>query len=238
MKQCPACRTTYTDATLVYCLADGAPLESLAGEQETVVRPAGQPMRVDVSHEAQRPGAPPPNTVNTAPAGSSNVVLKVLLGLLALGFLVAAAIAIGALVYFNMQGRAEVAQNTNQATPKPTATPAANETDELRDQIANLERLINEQKKNNQPVNVPLTLPKQMTTTTTAPVDSPGDGFLALRSLPNSQVGARILKIPHGATVSIGACGPVVRPVNRAGRWCQASYGGYTGWVFDAFLVY
>jgi len=119
-----------------------------------------------------------------------------------------------------------------------TPTPAKNETDELRDQIANLEKLLNEQKKTNQPANVPLKMPEQSKTTVSAQVDSPGDGFLALRSLPSSDIGNRITKIPHGATVSIGACGPVVRPVSRQGRWCQAAYNGYSGWVFDAYLLY
>ena len=79
---------------------------------------------------------------------------------------------------------------------------------------------------------------RELTDTKTARVDSPGDGFLALRKLPHSEIGERIAKIPHGATVEVGVCGPVVRPVNRAGRWCQASYNGQTGWVFDAYLVY
>ena len=32
MKQCPSCRTTYTDESLSFCLADGTPLTEMAEE--------------------------------------------------------------------------------------------------------------------------------------------------------------------------------------------------------------
>ena len=251
MKQCGACKTTYTDDTLRYCLADGTILTDFSVEQPTLVRHGetfSAEKTVAIDRQAQMrveiPQTPPRATFQpavSAPERSSGGIFKVILVVIGLGIFAVIAVAAGAFVYFNA-GRTDPAANLNNNEAKilgsPSPTPAKNETDELRDQIANLEKLINEQKKNNQPANVPLSMPKQSTTTTTARVNSPGDGFLALRTLPNSEAGERILKIPHGAAVSIGACGPVVRPVSRTGRWCQASYNGYSGWVFDAYLIY
>jgi hypothetical protein len=225
----------------MYCLADGNALTDLGGqnagmhdEETIVVGRAGGQTRVDIP---QGPGSMPPAQA-APPTRSSHLFLKILLGFLAVGFLAAAAVVVGAIVYFNNSRQTDTAANLKSATPKPTASakPSTNETDELRDQIAELEKLISEQKKDDKPVNVPLL--RELSETKTARVDSPGDGFLALRKLPHSEIGERIAKIPHGATVEVGVCGPVVRPVNRAGRWCQASYNGQTGWVFDAYLVY
>jgi hypothetical protein len=112
------------------------------------------------------------------------------------------------------------------------------ETEELKEQIANLEKLLDQQKRSDRASEMPLTLPNQPATTTTAEVNSPGDGFLALRTYPNSETGTRILKIPHGAIISVGACLNSSRRAKRSGRWCRASYDGYSGWVFDAFLIY
>lgn len=192
----------------------------------------GSIYRVKVRADAFQPAYQP-----TAPA--SNGLFKATMVVIGLGIFAVVAIAAGAFIYFNVNGN-DPTPNINGKDVKTAAspTPVKDDKDELRDQIANLERQINEQKKAKQPANIPLSMPRQSTTTTTARGNSPSDGFLALRSLPSSELGARILKIPHGATVTIGACGPVVRPVSRSGRWCQASYNGSSGWVFDAFLLY
>ena len=67
----------------------------------------------------------------------------------------------------------------------------------------------------------------------TARVNTPGDGFLALRSEPTTRRGKRLLKIPHGTVLTLGDC--VTRPGD--GRWCRASFQGEIGWVFDRYLV-
>ncbi len=73
----------------------------------------------------------------------------------------------------------------------------------------------------------------------TARVNSPGDGFLALRSQPDSENGNRITKIPHGASVNVLSCqSPAVKIGSRTGRWCQVTYNGQSGWAFDAWLDY
>lgn len=236
MKQCPSCRTTYTDETLSFCLADGTPLTDIAEEVTFVRSGRSDPMRVEIPQTA----APPPSYMQPGAVpekGSNTMKIVLVVGLLG----AMAVVAVGgaaALIYFNKDSRTAEPAANNKGTATPTATSTPDNTNELRDQIANLEKRLNEQKNANKTAATPLVMPSPSTTSTSATVNSPGDGFLALRSLPNSEAGARIVKIPHGATISIGGCGPVVRPVSRSGRWCQASYNGYTGWVFDAYLVY
>ena len=231
MKRCPKCGTTYTDETLRFCLADGSVLEHAAVA-------AGGQMRVEIPQPAPRPNYEP--ATPTEKGGPS--VLKILLVVALFGGLIVIGIAgAGALIYFNKDTKTAEPNAAKKEDIRPATTPAAanSDTDKLREQIANLEKRLDEQMKSGQPSNVPLSIPDMpKTATTTATVNSPDDGFLALRTLPNSEMGSRIMKIPHGATVSIGACGPSVRPVKRAGRWCQARYDGQTGWVFDAYLIY
>lgn len=236
MKQCPSCRTTYTDETLSFCLADGTPLTEMAEEVTFVRSGRSDPMRVEIPQSVPTPSYIQPNAVPQSRSNTMKIVLVV--GLL--GTMIAIAIGgAAALIYFNKDSRTAEPNANNKGTPIPSATSTPDNTNELRDQIANLERRLNEQKNANKTTATPpLVMPSPSTMRTTATVNSPGDGFLALRSLPNSEIGARVLKIPHGATISIGGCGPVVRPVSRSGRWCQASYNGYTGWVFDAYLIY
>lgn len=255
MRRCTKCGTTYTDESLRFCLTDGTPLE-LPDEQVTVLHgnapdtmpfTRGDQMRVDIPQSVPQAPFVPAAAVQQSSGPSIGKILLVV-GLF-VSLIVIGIVGAGALIYFNKDTRtAAVNENSNSAktsnsgtSPSPTGTPGPTEdpTEVLREQIANLEKRLNEQKKSGQLSNVPLTMPEiKTTTTTTARVNSPGDGFLALRTLPNSEAGQRIMKIPHGAVISVGACGPVVRPVQRVGRWCQASYNGQKGWVFDAYLVY
>ena len=122
----------------------------------------------------------------------------------------------------------------------PTASPTAAPNDEtaaLKEEMANLEKQMENQK--NQKSNLPAETaspPKQ--TTNTARANSPRDGFLALRSEPNSETGFRIAKIPHGATVSVLGCPKPSNIGKMAGRWCQVTYNGQSGWAFDAFMIF
>ena len=245
MKQCPACKTTYTDDTLLYCLADGKLLVAVIDEQATVVNPtAGQQMRVEIPQDVSDAKTLPARYFpgSAAPAGSSGGGLKIFLGVLAVFLLIAAVVIVAALVFYFNSNRPEVSSATNttnrtaNVTPSPSAT--KDDKDELREQIANLEKRLNAQKTNNQPANIPLTLPNQPAATSTARVNSPGDGFLALRTFPSSDAGSRILQIPHGAVLTVGGCLNSMRISRKTGRWCRASYNGYSGWVFDAFLVF
>lgn len=234
MKQCPSCGTTYTDASLSYCLADGAALNDISpAEEATVVRSGGDPLRVSIP---QTQPIITPTTVTQPSDGSSGTVLKVVIGFLVLVILAIVGLGLAGVLYYN-SGRGDdvgvTNVNTNKSSPSPSPLPSVNETDELRKQIADLEKKLNEQKNTNRPADIPLTLPNQ-TSTRSARVNSPGDGFLALRTYPSSSVGGRILQIPHGASVTVGGC---LAP-SGGGRWCRASYNGYSGWVFDKYLNY
>jgi hypothetical protein len=245
MKQCPICGTTYTDATLRFCLSDGAPLNEQAGEQPTLVRKTasdtsdektvamhGEPLRIEIPHGTALPPHP------SKPAGASGV-LKVLLILLGLGILVALVALIGTLAYFYARPDRAANEAPEPKTSNSSSAPANDGKDTLRDQIANLQKQLAEQKGAGRPSEGPVATPDVSTAsmTTTVRANSPNDGFLALRSLPSAQYGDRILKIPHGAALQIGACGPVEHSVHP-GRWCQARYNGQSGYIYDYYVTY
>jgi hypothetical protein len=246
MRQCPTCGTTYTDETLRFCLSDGAPLNDFSGEQATVIRPGdessektiamhGGQTRVDIQQDAPRSPQPHPSP----PSAGSGGLLKVLLVIFGLGLFIVLIALAGIIFYYN--SRADEAANKGPDTKTPSASPAStkDESTELRDLIANLQKQLADQKNTNRPSGNPVSTPNipTGTMTTSARANSPGDGFLALRSLPSAQTGDRLLKIPHGAALQIGACGPVERSVHP-GRWCQARYNGYTGYVYDYYVIY
>jgi hypothetical protein len=64
-------------------------------------------------------------------------------------------------------------------------------------------------------------------------VNTPGDGFLALRSEPSSKSGVRVLKIPHGTELQLGSC--VAAPGGQS--WCQTTYNSQSGWILDRYVV-
>lgn len=239
MKQCPSCRTTYTDDTLSFCLADGTPLAEMAEEVTFVRSSRNDPMRVEIPQAAPTAFIPVQTVLHAVPEKGSNTMKIVLVVGLLGGMIVLAVGGAAALIYFNKDARVAEPTTNSKGTATPNSTVKPDNTNELRDQIANLQKQLNDQKNANKTsATPPLIVPNNSTSQTTATVNSPSDGFLALRTLPSSETGERIAKIPHGSTISIGACGPVVKPVNRSGRWCQASYNGYSGWVFDAYLNY
>lgn len=131
-------------------------------------------------------------------------------------------------------------QSTPTPAPPPTTaqTPATDdENEKLKEKLDELEKKVEEQKKAPPVVTKTVTVVKK--TGNFARVNSPNDGFLALRTEPSSNYGDRILQIPHGATVKILGCQGYRENVGgRTGRWCRISYEGYTGWAFDGWLVY
>jgi Bacterial SH3 domain len=134
---------------------------------------------------------------------------------------------------------------TQQSPPPASPSPAAAQTSTpdpekalLAEKLSNLEKKIDDQQKPTVQPQVKPTVPV-IRSSGSAWVNSPGDGFLALRSNPDSDVGYRILQIPHGANVRVLGCrGYSQRIGGRTGRWCRVSYGGSTGWAFDGWLVY
>jgi len=233
MKQCPACRTTYTDDTLQYCLTDGSTLIAADTEAETVVRHG---VRVDI--EQSRSKTQPTQFIPPSQArGSTGTVLKVVIGILVLGLLgLLVAGGAGAFYYFSTSS---TSISVATPTPKPSPTPSPTidpEKERLQKELANLQKQLDKEKEaeaNNRP---PVFETDEFPT---ARVNSPNDGFLALRSEPDAEKGERLAQIPHGTVVTLENCEKEkVKIGNRTGRWCMVTYRGTTGWVFDAWLEY
>ena len=154
MKQCPACKTTYTDQTLRFCLSDGNPLTDLSREQETVIQGSsfhdaetvaigGGPAWVEIPRETVQIVSPSVQTAVPATSGSSGGIFKVLMVIIGLGIFAVIAIAAVAFIYLNMTGQERDGNNKDIKTAaQPTPTPTKDDEAELRDQIANLEKLI------------------------------------------------------------------------------------------------
>lgn len=226
MRHCPECRTTYTDDSLKFCLSDGTRLADGADEEQTVVR----------SRSAERQIGSPART-DDIPAVRAAFWVKLLIALAILGFVGLGAIGLaGAWVYY--KGGPAATPTPLPPAPKPASTPTPDlEKQRLQDELANIKKQLDAEKKNaNSRANDG---DDELGSSITATVDSPNDGFLALRSEPDPERGERLAKIPHGAEVEILRCGnSVVTIGGRSGHWCFVDYDGRTGWVFDAWLEY
>lgn len=143
------------------------------------------------------------------------------------------------------QTSTETKTASSAPTGAPTQTPDE-ENEKLKKKIEELEKKVDDQDQKGAEQQTPKTpppvrqpAPVVRTSETYAQVNSPGDGFLALRSEPSSNYGYRVLQIPHGAMVRVLGCQNYMQSVGgRNGRWCQVYYAGYTGWAFDGWLVY
>ena len=146
-------------------------------------------------------------------------------------------IAIGALIYFSAKSGDAAVNKTIIANTTPTPDV---EKQRLQDELANVQKKLDEQQMNaNRPANVPTFPSPNRPGVVTARVNSPKDGFLALRNQPDADYGERIAKIPHGSMITIENCDrSAVSIGGRSGRWCLVSWNGYEGYVFDAWLVY
>lgn len=231
MMLCPQCRTTYTDDSLRFCLADGAPLIR-TDEEETAVRRGvriGIDDRLPVSHQKG------PEQKKKGSRLIGIVLALVALGLLALIVVVGA----GLVYYINTSDAGTPAKPS--PTPQSAATPSPTldaEKERLQKELANLQKKLDDEKKSAANRSTP-SFPDPNDGRPTARVNSPNDGFLALRDKPNAQTGARLAKIPHGATVYLENCEKgTVAISGRTGRWCMVTYNDETGWVFDAWLTY
>ena len=237
MKQCPVCKTTYTDETLSFCLTDGAKLVSLPDAAETVRMSFGNdPVRINVPPDSSPTVFTPPISGNPPKKGINPIVVAALVGVLllfAIGF-------IGVIGYFSLKstGNDNIAVSSPTPAAKSTPTPTSDdETAELKEKLANLEKQVRDRKnpKNTSSVE---TYSTPELSVTTARANSPRDGFLALRSEPDSETGYRIMKIPHGASLTVLGCPKPSNVGKMRGRWCQVIYNGQSGWAFDAFMIF
>lgn len=106
----------------------------------------------------------------------------------------------------------------------------------MQKELANLQKRIEDEKKADANRANPSTLTDGRAA---ARVDSPNDGFLAMRDEPDSESGNRLAKIPHGAVVTLQNFEKEKTTIaGRSGRWCYVTYQNESGWVFDARLQY
>lgn len=243
---CPACKATYQDPTLVYCLNDGTKLVALENNAEETVQMSHRtsPMHVNLQNSE------PTILANSAVPGAETKNRKgsgLMIGLIIVGLLgiLTVAGAIGA--YFVFVDKANVASTTPTPTVIPSQTDAPKNangfdkadvlTKELEEKINKLEKQLEAQKQANKTNSSNQT--SNQSGYATAKVNSPNDGFLALRSQPSVETGAQLLKIPHGATVVLNNCEKITVKIDgRNGRWCAVEYAGKDGWVFSAWLDY
>lgn len=237
MKYCPQCGTSYTDETLRFCLADGTALSSQT-EEPTVVYGRREQTKIDFAPPTA-PSIPQP-TQQQVKKGSSGTVIKVVIGLAVLVVLGIIAIGGAGVIYFMSTASqpTPVPQRPSPpATPQKSSTTTDDEKAKLEKEVADLKRKLEEQAPTTTGTEDFPTDPDY--TLKTATVNSPGDGFLALRNLPSSDIGERIGKIPHGDKVEVLACGPNSETIgSRTGKWCLVSWQNQAGWVFDAWLDY
>ena len=247
MKQCPNCKTTYPDDSLQFCLADGANLIFVSDPAETVRMSFGnQPMQVNVPPDSVPTiYAQPPISQNPPTKKGFGLIIAGVLGVLLL--LVIAGVAAAFIFLRPTDNKSSVATVTptqtvlptnlpmNLPTNSSTATPN-DETERLKEEMANLKKQMEDQK--NQKPNFPTVTAPPNQKGTTARANSPNDGFLALRSEPNSETGYRITKIPHGAALTVLGCPKPSNVGKKSGRWCQVIYNGQSGWAFDAFMTF
>lgn len=222
--KCPQCGTTYTDESLRFCLADGAEL----------VREGAQ-MRIDIPAAETR--IVPDVSQKRSP---SKAWIFIALGAAIIGLMfVAGVIVIGILAYI---GSAENDSEITFATPTPSAAPTRPQTDEerIKTELEKLEQKLAEMEE------PPITgdpFPDDLKEAAGFPIDatvnSPNDGFLALRSVPSTEIGDRIAAIPHGTKVQVIVCDQTyhTKGGNR-GRWCLLMWGENAGWAFDAWLAF
>ncbi len=239
MKQCPVCKTTYTDDSLKFCLSDGANLTSPAAEKTVQMAFGREPVPFNTSPDSVPTVFPP----TSPPAPARKGLGLIIAGLLA-GFLLLIVAAVAAFMLLRPNDDKNRVAVSLSPTPAQTVTPTSTSIDEtaaLKEKLANLEKQVQAQKNQKQTTpeksspaqNQPLNQ-----TTKTARVNSPGDGFLALRNEPDSKTGYLIAKIPHGASVAVQSCPKSSNVGKIPGRWCQVVYNGQSGWAFDGFLVY
>jgi hypothetical protein len=213
-------------------------LVSIADEEATLVSPKNDQFRVDIGSSSHRPAVATVTPESSKPSTMKIVMVMGLFGVLIVG----AAIVAAALIYVNKDKKIANTSPTPVSLANTSSTPDA-EKQKLQDQLANIQRQLDEQQKSTDknstpaPPNTPATPKTDTTGFVTARVNSPGDGFLALRDKPHAAFGNRLAKIPHGATVMIENCGPLQQRLGgRVGRWCMVTWNNQTGYVFDAFL--
>ena len=141
----------------------------------------------------------------------------------------------GFVAYTFLKPNNEIASNSKITEERETPTPN-DELANLKKEIANLKELANTQQNTDKTPTFETPNQQPPNSGNTARVYSPRDGFLALRSEPDTETGFRVMQIPHNATVKILSCQGYSYIGKTRGRWCDVVYTDQRGWVFDAYL--
>lgn len=246
MKQCPQCKTTYTDDSLKFCLTDGSPLEMLRDADKTIAFPDAKTIgmnvpeptvrqRVDIGSQSPDNSVPTvfPAQRESSPGGSNKVIVGLLVTLIVL--ILAGFAGFAAYMWFSPKTSENAGANVS---PTAVPSPTPNEAEELKKKLAELEKMIEEQRENQSSASTKVAKPTIENAGMTARANSPGDGFLALRSQPNTETGDRLAKIPHGAAITVIGCPRPTNPGKMRGKWCRVIYDGIEGWAFDAYMKF
>ena len=251
MKRCPTCQRSYADDSLRFCLEDGTEL-SIVDAGDDPHRTEKFPSAVtQAAHNAVRVGIPSPETSAGAsqPVKSGSTVLKILFAIVALAVIVVVAAAGLLGVFYYLGTRDTTTVDSKTPTPVPSLSPATSpyeivlnpndENGKLEDKIRELQKKLEEAANSNSDTEIPWDADDLPNVGRTAKVNSPKDGFLALRNLPSHDIGDRIAKIPHGETINVLLCSEQsVTIAGRTGHWCMVSHNNQTGWVFDVWLEF
>ncbi len=237
MKLCPNCKTSYSDDTLRFCLADGANLIAMPNAEKTVeMKGVTNQMRfdADLPQSVQTVASPVNRQTQPARSGVNPWLVFPLFAILILSV-------IGLAGYILLKPAEIIVSNAATPTPAVTAAPDR-ETAAIKEELESLKKQIENQKIPVKSDSATRPFPTQTPSAPsiqTARVNSPNDRFLALRSLPTIKSGERLAEIPHGADVEIIGCQKTIVKIGRQhGRWCRTTYNRQSGWVFDAFLSY
>jgi hypothetical protein len=172
--------------------------------------------------------------------GSGGGTMKVLVGILAAFLVLLLIVAAGLGVYLASRNDSKAEQasaNVEKEKPKSNSDDRSKALEEEADRLE-AERLRLEAEKAQMNKMMKQQQQQQAARLQSFPayvtVNSPRDGFLALRSEPSAAVGFRVAAIPHNSQIMLEGC----QPQPPGARWCRASYGGLSGWVFDQYVRY
>ncbi len=240
MKVCPKCKSTYSDKTLRFCLTDGTSLEEFDAEKTQEMNVGDKnALQIDISPQEKQTAAysdarTTQGTFHNQSPPVKKGVSPLIVGLLSAVLLVVSVGFAGFVIYTFTENQEAPEKNTNLANDSN----GNNAVNELKDEIANLrERINSRQTKDDVKISTPNDSAKSKFENSSVLINSPNDGFLALRSAPNHKTGTILAKIPHAATIVIGSCqNQKVKIGKNSGHWCRTTYNGVNGWIFDAFV--
>lgn len=248
MKRCPQCHSTYTDETLSFCLTDGAALVEDDQAKTEAFSAAGESGRIE-SRETGKGrvnieigDVEEQSTIEShLPERSGSGVSKLVVAIISVLLLVFVGATVGLAIYLFYINQGPAKEAASNVTDGRDA-----EIEQLKQRVEELGNRIVEDPEtdngNTDPKTPEPTFPpeddSEYDEEIIQRVNSPGDGFLALRDKPSATEGNRIARIPHGDIVVLGRCLDREETIGgRTGHWCRVKWEGRSGWVFDVWLI-